>query len=253
MVKNISNTDVISVRTHTPSEEVANIMEKYDLVSLPVVDSIGRLMGRITIDDVVDVIKEEAEKDYQLISGITEDVEPRDNILVLTRARMPWLMIGLLGGIFGAQIISIFEEELLIDPRMAFFIPLIAAMGGNVGVQSSSIVVQGIANKTFSLESTWKKLMKELSVALINAITFSCLILLYNVIFTHSAQLTFTVSTALFTVILFASVFGSFIPMMLHRFKIDPALATGPFITTMNDIVGLFIYLGIGRILYNFL
>ncbi len=252
-VKNISNTDVISVRTNTRSEEVANIMDKYDLVSLPVVDSIGRLMGRITIDDVVDVIREEAEKDYQLISGITEDVEPRDNVILLTRARLPWLMIGLLGGIFGAQVIGMFEQELQIDPKMAFFIPLIAAMGGNVGVQSSSIVVQGIANNTISLESTWRKLLKELSVAFINAAIFASLILLYNLLFIDSVELTITVSSALFTVILFASVFGSFIPMILHRFKIDPALATGPFITTMNDIVGLFIYLGIGRILYNVL
>ena len=252
-VKNISNTDVISVHTKTSSEEVANIMDKYDLVSLPVVDSLGRLMGRITIDDVVDVIREEAERDYQLISGITEDVEPRDSILLLTRARLPWLFIGLLGGIFGSQVIGLFEEELQIDHKMAFFIPLIAAMGGNVGVQSSAIVVQSIANKTFDLGSTWKKLVKELSVALINAATFASLILLYNVIFTKSVELTVTVSIALFSVILFASVFGTFIPMILHRFKIDPALATGPFITTMNDIVGLFIYLGLGRLLYNFL
>ena len=250
-IKNILNADVISVRAYMKSEEVANIMNKYDLVSLPVVDSLGRLIGRITIDDVVDVIKEEAEKDYQLISGITEDVEPTDNAFLLTRARLPWLLIGLIGGILGAQVISIFEDSLKIDPKIALFFPLIAAMGGNVGVQSSSIVVQGIAAKVIDLERTSKKIFKEISVALINGIILSGLILLYNIIFKSSLELTITVSTALLAVILFASMFGTFVPLALNRFKIDPALATGPFITTVNDIMGLLIYLGIGRLFYN--
>ncbi len=252
-IKNILNADVISVKTDTQSEEVANIMNKYDLVSLPVTDSIGRLIGRITIDDVVDVIKEEAEKDYQLISGITENVEPSDNAFLLTRARLPWLLIGLLGGILGAQVISIFEESLRMDPKIALFFPLIAAMGGNVGVQSSSIVVQGIAAKVIDLESIGRKLLKEISVALINGIILSGLCLLYNVVFKASLELTITVSAALLAVIMFASIFGTFIPLALHRFKIDPALATGPFITTVNDIMGLLIYLGIGRLFYGML
>ncbi len=250
-VKNIYKPDIISVNTDADSEDVAIIMEKYDIVALPVVDTIGRLMGRITIDDVVDVIKEEAEKDYQMISGITEDVEPSDNVFVLTRARIPWLFIGLIGGILGANVIGIFELEILKDPKLVIFLPLIAAMAGNVGVQSSSIVVQGLANKTIDFDSTWKKLMKEFSIAFIIGITFSILILTYNLLFTHSIQLTLTVSTALFTVILFASIFGTFIPLILNRFKIDPAVATGPFITTMNDILGMFIYLGLSRVLYG--
>jgi magnesium transporter len=250
-IRNIYNADVISVKTDTNSEEVANIMEKYDLVSLPVIDAIGRLIGRITIDDVVDIIKEEAEKDYQLISGITKDVEPSDNAFVLTRARLPWLLIGLAGGILGAQVISMFEENLRIDPRIALFFPLIAAMGGNVGVQSSSIVVQGIAAKVIDLESMGRKLLKELSVALINGLILGSLILIYNLIFKSSLELTVTVSTALLSVIIFASVFGTFVPLALNKFKIDPALATGPFITTVNDVMGLFIYLGIGRFFYN--
>ncbi len=250
-IKNLNKPDVISVNTDTPSEEVANIMEKYDIVALPVIDSIGRLMGRITIDDVVDVIKEEAEKDYQMISGITEDVEPSDNVFILTRARIPWLFIGLLGGILGAQVIGVYEAEIKIDPKLAMFVPLIAAMGGNVGVQSSSIVVQGLANKSINLDTTWKKLIKEMSVALIIAAAFSSLILVYNLIFSSTLELTLTVSTSLFSVILFASVFGTFIPLILDRFKIDPAVATGPFITTTNDILGLFIYFGIGRLLYG--
>src|SRR5512133_109754 len=250
-IRNIVNTDIISVKTDTPSEEVANIMKKYDLVSIAVVDTVGRLAGRITIDDVVDVIKEEAEKDYQMISGITESVEHSDNIFLLTRARLPWLIIGLAGGILGSRVISMHEEDLKISPEMALFFPLIGAMGGNAGVQSSSIVVQGIAAGTIDLQGTGRKLLKEFSVALINGIILSSLIFLYNLFFTDSFALTVTVSTALFSVILFASVFGTFIPIVLHKFKVDPALATGPFITTTNDIIGLTIYLGMGRIMYG--
>lgn len=252
-VKNIFEPEIISVNTDTSSGEVAILMDKYDIIALPVIDTIGRLMGRITIDDVVDVIKEEAERDYQMISGITEDVEPSDNVLLITRARIPWLFIGLVGGILGAQVIGVFEAEIKFDPRLAMFLPLILAMAGNVGVQSSSIVVQGLASKSIDLDSTGKKLFKEFMIALIIASVFSVLMLGYNLIFRNSIQLTLTVSTALFTVILFASVFGTFIPLILNRFKIDPAVATGPFITTMNDILGMLIYLGFGRFLYGFL
>ena len=253
-VKNIYKPDIISVKTSAESEDVARLMEKYDIVALPVIDDIGRLMGKITIDDVVDVIKEEAEKDYQMISGITEDVEPSDNVFVLTRARVPWLFIGLLGGILGAYVIGFFEPDIRFDPKLAFFLPLIAAMGGNVGVQSSSIVVQGLANKSLDLDSTWQKLGKEFIIAFMIGIAFATLILAYSFFLSdNSFPLTLTVSLALFTVILFASVFGTFIPMILNRFNIDPALATGPFITTMNDILGMFIYLGIGRVLYGVL
>jgi magnesium transporter len=250
-IRNIANTDIISVKTDTPSEEVANIMKKYDLVSLPVIDPIGRLVGRITIDDVVDVIKEEAEKDYQLISGITEDVEHTDNIFLLTRARLPWLIIGLAGGIIGSRVISMYEEDLRISPEMALFFPLIGAMGGNAGVQSSSIVVQGIAAGTIDLQGIAGKLMKELMVALINGLILSVLLFLYNLLFSDSFALTLTVSIALFSVILFASVFGTLVPLILQRFDIDPALATGPFITTTNDIIGLSIYLLMGRVMYG--
>ncbi len=250
-IKSIINEDVISARTEMRSEEVAGIMERYDLVALPVVDQIGRLVGRITIDDVVDVIKEEAEKDYQMISGITEDIEPSDRVGVLTRARLPWLLIGLFGGLFGAQVIGLYEVDLRIDPKMAFFIPLIAAMAGNVGVQSSSIVVQDIASNSRNLQSTWKKLLKELMVAIINGMFLSALVLVYNILFTDSLSLTIAVSSALFLVILFASLFGTLTPLALKRFNIDPALATGPFITTVNDIAGLFIYLGIARLFYG--
>lgn len=250
-VEDLFYSDVISVRAEADREEVAIIMEKYDLVVLPVVDSIGRLIGRITIDDIVDVIREEAERDYQLASGLSEDVEPSDNVFLLTRARIPWLLIGLVGGVFAALVLSQYEHDLGLYPEMAFFIPLIAAMGGNVGVQSSAIIVQGLAANTIGIETTARKLFKEISVALINGIVLSALLLAYNLVRQETLALTMTVSTALFSVIIFASLFGTFIPLILNRFKIDPALATGPFITTMNDIVGLAIYLMMGRLLYG--
>ena len=250
-VKDIYDAEVRSVQTDTDSEEVAQIMEKYDLIVLPVTDSIGRLMGRITIDDVVDVIRDEAERDYQLASGITKDVETTDSPARLSRARLPWLIIGLLGGIIVAAVIGRFEEDIQINPEMAFFIPLIAAMAGNVGIQSSAIIVQGIASNSLGLESTYRKLVKELIVSLMNGLILSGLLFLYNFFISHNLALTFTVSTSLFVVIIFAALFGTLIPLVLHRLKIDPALATGPFITTMNDIMGLFIYFLMGRILYG--
>jgi magnesium transporter len=246
-IANVINTDVISVKTDTKSEDVANIMNKYDLVALPVVDALNRLIGRITIDDVVDVIREEAERDYQLVSGITQDVESSDNAWMLTRARIPWLFIGLFGGIVAALVMQVYEGDLGDFPKMAFFIPLIAAMGGNVGVQSSSIIVQALASNSMGFEGMGQKLLKELGVATINGVILSSVIFGYNYFFSDSFALTITVSTALFAVIIFASMFGTLVPMLLDKFKIDPALATGPFITTVNDIMGLFLYLIIGR------
>ncbi len=249
-ISDLLKSDVISVRTDTPSEEVANIMKKYDLVALPVVDQIGRLAGRITIDDIVDVIQEEAEKDYQLIAGISEDIEPTDKVWILTRARLPWLLVGLTGGILVSQVIGLFEADLGIYPEMAFFMPLIAATAGNVGVQSSSIVVQGLANQTIQISKTFKRLLKEFSVACLNGLTLAGLMLTYNLLVKSSLALTFTVSAALFSVILFASLFGTMVPLLLDKFKVDPALATGPFITTSNDLMGLMIYFSIGRVFY---
>lgn len=251
IIKDIANEDIIYVKTETSGEEVANIMDKYDLVALPVVDSIVRLIGRITIDDVVDFIRDEAEKDYQMASGISEDIEHSDKVFVITRARLPWLLIGLLGGILGALVISHYEGVLKINPQMVFFIPLIAAMGGNVGIQSSAIVVQGIAGRSLDMGSTWAKILKEFLVAIINGAVLGSLIFVYNYFFTDSYALTLTVSLALMAVILFAAVLGTLIPLVLHRVKIDPALATGPFITTLNDIIGLFLYLMIGRLMYG--
>ena len=208
------------------------------------------LLGRITIDDVVDVMQEEAEKDYQMASGLSEKVESRDSVWLLTRARLPWLLVGLVGGILGSLVIGSFEEELALFPTMAFFIPLIAAMGGNVGVQSSAIIVQGLANNSLSYDSTFQKVLKEVMVALINGAVLASLIFGYTLLIDNGLKLAITVSTALFAVIIFAGVFGTLVPLILHKYKIDPALATGPFITTSNDIIGLLLYFTIGWLIY---
>jgi magnesium transporter len=249
-IQKLYNKEVISVSTSAPVDEVANLTKKYDLMVLPVVDPLGRLVGRITIDDVVDLIKDEADEDYQLMSGITEDVDPTDKVWILSRARLPWLIIGLFGGIASSRFLALYEGQIMIHPEMAFFIPMIAAMGGNVGVQSSAIVVQGIANDTLGTKNIGQKILKELRVALLNGIICSLLILFYNLAFQDSYELALTVSIALLTVIIFASIFGTFIPMVLNQMKIDPALATGPFITTSNDLLGIVIYFSIGRLLY---
>ena len=242
--------NMISVKTSDDDEAVARVMEKYDLVSVPVVDLQNKLVGRITIDDVVDVIKEEADKDFQLASGISENVEASSSVWRMSRARMPWLLIGMLGGILGAQVISGFEGGISQVPALAFFIPLITAMGGNVGVQSSAIVVQSLARGDDQFGSILKKIGKESMVAVLNGIMLSLIIYGVAYIF-DSSTLGLVVSLSLFTVIMFAAVFGTMIPLLLDKYKIDPALATGPFITTLNDVLGLFIYLTIGILLYG--
>ncbi|MBS4014213.1 MAG: magnesium transporter [Bacteroidetes bacterium] len=250
-IATLFNPDVISVKALQSGEEVASIMNKYDLVVLPVVDEIGRLIGRITIDDVVDFIKEEAEKDYQMMSGISHDIESKDKIWELMQGRLFWLIVALFGGIIGSRVIANYEDQISIYPEMAFFMPLIAAMGGNVGVQSSALIVKGLANNTLTAGGIMPKLGKELSVGLFNGLVCSSLLLGYSLLFSNSFPLSMTVSVALMTVILFAAMFGTFVPLALNKLKIDPALATGPFITTSNDIVGLFIYFMIGRLMYG--
>ena len=245
-IKDIIFTEIISVKATEDDKHVANIMNKYDLIALPVVDDLNRLIGRITIDDVMDVAKDEAEKDYQMASGISEDVESSDTAWELTRARLPWLLIGMVGGLLGAKVIGIFDLS-GDNFELAFFIPLIAAMGGNVGVQSAAIVVQGLANDSLKLENIFQKLLKELGVGILNGIICSIIILGAAFSLGYSLALSLTVSISLFAVIVFAAVFGTFIPLTLEKYNIDPALATGPFITTVNDVLGLFIYFMIGQ------
>ncbi|MBP8850484.1 MAG: magnesium transporter [Breznakibacter sp.] len=251
-VEDIYNSDIISVPVSMPAEETANIMDKYGLIALPVVDDIGRLVGKITIDDVLTVIRTEAEEDYQLASGLTEVVESSDGVFLHTRARIPWLLIGLLGGILGSRVVGGFMGVIALHPELAFFMGLIAAMGGNVGIQSSAIVVQSLASGTMGLENDWRKLLKELLVALLNASILSLLIFGYNYVIGAELALTLTVSAAMFSVVIFASMFGSIIPLLLKRINIDPAVATGPFVTTMNDILGMFIYLTLGTLFFTY-
>ena len=240
-----------SVLSTVPAEDVANIMQKYDLFILPVVNAAGELLGRITLDDVVDFIREEAERDYQLASGLTDEVESDDSVYEVTRARIPWLVIGLFGGLIVAVIIGKNEEDIKLVPALAFFIPLIAAMAGNVGVQSSAIVVQSLASHR-KPENIGKKLIKELSVGLFNGLILSVVMYGAGLFLGYDQLITLTVSISLLTVIVFASLFGTFIPLMLNRFKIDAALATGPFITTANDVIGLIIYFQIGRLIIGY-
>ncbi|MBL8011838.1 MAG: magnesium transporter [Flavobacteriales bacterium] len=251
LIKHICETDVVHVRVDTDAEEVVNLMKKYDVVVLPVVDKDGRLVGRITFDDVMDVMQEEATEDYQLASGISEDVDATDSPLVQTRARLPWLLIGLAGGVLSSQIIGLYEEELRIDPKMAFFMPLIAATAGNVGVQSSAIVVQGLAAGTLQNLRVGARLWKELRVAMLTALICGTLIFAVNLALRQSQALSYTVSIALCTVILTAALFGTLIPLVLDRIKVDPALATGPFVTTLNDIFGLLTYFSVGHVMYD--
>ena len=240
-----------SVLSTVPAEDVANMMQKYDLFILPVVNAAGELLGRITLDDVVDFIREEAERDYQLASGLTDEVESDDSVYEVTRARIPWLLIGLIGGLIVALIIGKNEEDIKLVPALAFFMPLIAAMAGNVGVQSSAIVVQSLASHR-KPENIGKKLIKELSVGLFNGLILSVVMYGAGLLLGYDQLITLTVSISLLTVIVFASLFGTFIPLMLNRFKIDAALATGPFITTANDVIGLIIYFQIGRLIIGY-
>ncbi|MDO4728957.1 MAG: magnesium transporter [Bacteroidota bacterium] len=234
------------------SEDVARIMAKYDLEAIPVVDEMKRLVGRITIDDVVDVIKEEAEKDYQLAAGITNDVEADDSIWKLTRARLPWLLIGMFGGLGAASIINGFQNAMNTYPILLIFIPLIQATAGNVGVQSSAIVVQGLANNSIDNE-IWGRLLKEFLLGLINGLAIAGIVILVShFLFAANYMISITVAIALVTVIINAAVIGTFIPIFLDKRGIDPAVATGPFITTSNDVLGILIYFSIAKIILGF-
>ena len=243
------NKNIISVKVTEEQEEVMRLFDKYGLVSIPVLDYQNKLVGRITIDDVVDIIREEADRDFQLATGITEKVEDNASVFKITRARLPWLIIGMLGGTLGAKVISSFEGNISIVPALAFFIPMITAMGGNVGVQSSAIVVQSLA-KGNQFKSIFSKLGKELLVGLLNGIICSSLIFGIASVF-GTLNLGVVVSISLFVVILFASVMGTLIPLILDKYDIDPALATGPFITTLNDVLGLFIYFTVAMLIFT--
>lgn len=250
-IKHVMETEPFSVKADTPIDEVAIDFEKYNLVAMPVVDSIGRLVGRITVDDVMDEVRESSERDYQLASGLSTDIESSDNLFSQTKARLPWLLIGMVGGLCNSMILGNFEAGFVADPALALFIPLIGGTGGNVGTQSSAIVVQGLANGSMELRNSARQLFKELGVGLVNGSVISLLVFVYNYLRLGAGHqvTTIAVSLSLMAVVMFASVFGTFVPLTLERFKIDPALATGPFISITNDIVGMLIYMSISSAL----
>ena len=249
-VKHVMKKDPVSVHVDTPIEEVVQIIEKYDLVAVPVVDSIGRLVGRITVDDVMDEVREQAERDYQLASGLAQDVETDDNVIRQTSARLPWLLIGMIGGICNSVIMGNFNNVFSTHPEMALYIPLIGGTGGNVGTQSSALIVQGLANGSLDAGKTFKQIAKEAVVSLINATIISMLVYIYNFVrFGATSTVTYSVSISLFCVVMFASIFGTLVPMTLEKLKIDPAIATGPFIAITNDIIGMMIYMGVTELL----
>ena len=242
---------VDSVKVDTPNTEVARIMQKYDLEAIPVVDEMGRLVGRVTVDDIIDVIKEEADKDYQMAAGITQDVEAGDSVYELTKARLPWLLIGMAIEIVASFVLKGNEVAFQKYTTLIIFVPLLSATAGNIGVQASAIVVQGLANGTLK-EFSKQYFSRELTVAMISGTIISLFILLFHTIMYQQFQVGIAISTSIIVVILFAAALGTLVPLFLHRNKIDPAIATGPFITTTNDVFGIIIYFAIARLILGF-
>jgi len=253
-IKHVMETDPVTVKADTPIDDVALDFEKYDLVAMPVVDSIGRLLGRITVDDVMDQVRESSERDYQLASGISSDVDADDSIFAQTKARIPWLLIGIASGILASVILGGFEDQLHAVTALALFIPIIGGTGGNVGVQASAIVVQGLANGSLDIGKFAKQLGKEILIGLLNASILSAVILIYNLIMLpNDLAVTLSVAGSLFTVVMFASILGTVVPLTLEKLKINPALATGPFIQISNDIIGLLIYVSVSGLFLGLL
>jgi magnesium transporter len=251
LVKDVYVDKIQSVKTTDHADDVAQIMQKYNLFVIPVIDPLGRLVGNITLDDVVDYIKEVADSNYQLASGLTDDVEADDSIVDLVKGRLPWLVLGLLGGFLSVTILNGFGNAVKHYPELFFFAPLIAGMAGNAGVQSSAIVVQGLANNIIK-GSMWDRLFKEIKLSLFNGTIVAMLVFTFSMIFNLGWHFSMTVGISLIAVIIVASLVGTFIPILLDKRGIDPALATGPFITTSNDIFGTFIYFALAKLILGF-
>ncbi len=250
-IADIFEDDVISVETYMEDVDVAQLMQKYDFDAVPVVNARGKLVGRITIDDVVDVITETAEEERQLMTGVSSDVEEDDSVWMISKARLPWLIIGMIGGMVGAQFLGLFKADIVLIPAVAFFIPLITATGGNVGIQSSSIVVQTLATSNVFVGSMGKRLLKVFFVAMVNGLILSLMVFGAIMLINRDQSLAMTVSFALFSVVLLASFMGTITPLVLNRLGVNPALASGPFITTTNDLLGLAVYFMVAHTLYN--
>ena len=247
-IKSIYKKNVDHVYDTDSAESVASTMQKYDLGAIPVVDKKKKLLGRITIDDIVDLIKEEAEEDYQLAAGILQDVDVDDTIFELTKARLPWLIVGLIGGIGAAFIMVGFDEILIQNEILFYFTPLIAAMAGNVGVQSSAIIVQGLANDDIR-GSINNRLFKETLLSILNGVILAILLFLFIYFWKGDTNIALALSVALVAVVIVAGIIGTFIPLFLNKRGIDPAIATGPFITTSNDIFGILIYFMVAKLI----
>ncbi|WPO79949.1 magnesium transporter [Flavobacterium sp. KACC 22761] len=239
------------VNVDTEDVEVARIMQKYDLEAIPVVDELGRLVGRITIDDIVDVIKEEADKDYQLAAGITQDIETNDSVLELTKARLPWLLIGMVIEIVASFVLKDNETAFQKYSTLIIFVPLLSATAGNIGVQASAIVVQGLANGTLK-EFSRSYFSKEITVSMISGSIISLLLLGYHSLMYGQYLVGLAISISMIVVIMFAATLGTLVPLFLHKNKIDPAIATGPFITTTNDVFGIMLYFGVAKMILGF-
>ena len=252
-VKSVFIPKVDYVNISEQGEEIAKLMAKYDLEAVPVVDDKKKLLGRITIDDIVDFIKDEADKDYQLAAGIASDVEADDSIVELTRARLPWLILGLIGGLGSVFILEGFEQVMQHPSykTLFFFTPLIAAMAWNVGVQSSAIIVQGLANDIVK-GSLFNRLIKEVGLSLINGVAMSTLLLIFGYFTGLETSVSLTIALSMLCVIVVSALVGTFVPIILDRNNIDPAIATGPFITTSNDIFGIFLFFYIAKVILGF-
>lgn len=249
-VADIYDDDVISVESHQSAEEVAGIMERYDLESIPVVNVRGKLLGRITIDDIVDVIREQADLDRQAMTGLTGDAEDDDTVFASLKARLPWLMIGMAGGLLAARFMGFFEDEIALVPALAFFTTLIQGTGGNVGIQSSSVILQSLANKSAIETNTMQRLFRVLLIGILNGLVLSLFVFTFNILLLRTElKLAIVVSIALISVVLVASFTGTITPLILDKFGVNPAVATGPFITTANDILGIAVYFMTARIL----
>lgn len=248
-IGDIYEEDVHYVEAYESVERVTQIMSKYDLDALPVVNLQQKLLGRITIDDVIDVITEQAEAERQMMSGLSNSKSGLETFVGSVTSRLPWLLIGMIGGLLGANLIGLFEADLIAVPAMAFFIPLITATGGNVGIQSSSVVVQGLANKSAFEDSWFTKSLKSILVALANGLVISLIVFAFNMFFAPNMHLAIVISLALYSVVVLASLTGTLTPLILDRFGINPAMASGPFITTSNDILGITVYFLVARML----
>ncbi|HRH35322.1 MAG TPA: magnesium transporter [Catalimonadaceae bacterium] len=245
LIKDIFEPEIVFIESYRDQNEVAEIMQRYDLESVPVVNVEGKLLGRITIDDVVDVITEQAEEEINYMAGISETVEEDESIWLSAKSRLPWLLIGMLGGLMGAKFAGLFEWQIRLVPAMAFFIPLITATGGNAGIQASTVMIQSLGSRSFNSLSFLQKLGKTLLIALVNGSVISFTVWALSILMGEKMELAATVSAAIFSVTILASVMGTITPFILHKYDINPAIASGPFITTANDLLGLAVYFGV--------